>query len=66
MEKKIFGETVAGYNIPVLNEREIRASAGILFLFMFIAIMFIAIRRHAFISALLIQTALLKAGVRMG
>lgn len=34
-----FGETVEGYNIPVLNEREIRAAAGILFLFMFIAIM---------------------------
>jgi hypothetical protein len=27
-----FGETVPGYTIPVLNEREIRASAGILFL----------------------------------
>jgi len=34
-----FGEKVQGYNIPVLNEREIRASAGILFLFMFISIM---------------------------
>lgn len=34
-----FGETVEGYEIPVLNEREIRASAGILFLFAFIAIM---------------------------
>lgn len=33
-----FGETVEGYNINVLNEREIRASAGLLFLFMFIAI----------------------------
>jgi len=33
-----FGEDVEGYNIPVLNEREIRASAGILFLFTFIAI----------------------------
>jgi hypothetical protein len=32
---KQFGETVAGYNIPVLNEREIRASAGILFLALF-------------------------------
>jgi len=31
-----FGETVDGYGIPVLNEREIRASAGILFLVMFI------------------------------
>jgi len=36
-----FGETVKGYNIPVLNEREIRASAGILFLFMLIALMLI-------------------------
>jgi hypothetical protein len=36
---KQFGETVKGYKIPVLNEREIRASAGILFLFMFIAIL---------------------------
>ncbi len=33
-----FGENVPGYEIPVLNEREIRAAAGILFLFMFISI----------------------------
>ncbi len=33
-----FGEQVDGYRIPVLNEREIRAAAGILFLMMFIAI----------------------------
>jgi Domain of unknown function (DUF4395) len=36
-----FGEEVTGYNIPVLNEREIRASAGILFVFMFISLMLI-------------------------
>jgi Domain of unknown function (DUF4395) len=34
-----FGEDVEGYNIPVLNEREIRAAAGILFLSMFISIL---------------------------
>lgn len=33
-----FGEKVEGYSIPVLNEREIRATAGILFLFAFISI----------------------------
>ena len=33
-----FGEGVPGYNIPVLNEREIRAAAGILFLMMFTTI----------------------------
>lgn len=39
-EKKIvkFGEEVEGYSIPVLNEREIRAAAGILFMMMFISI----------------------------
>lgn len=42
MNKAIkFGEEVKGYNIPVLNEREIRAAAGILFLFMFISLMMI-------------------------
>jgi hypothetical protein len=42
-KKKIikFGEDVEGYNIPVLNEREIRASAGILFLATFTSLMFI-------------------------
>jgi len=34
-----FGEDVKGFDIPVLNEREIRASAGLYFLLMFIAIM---------------------------
>jgi hypothetical protein len=39
--KKIiqFGENVNGYNIRVLNEREIRAAAGILFVLMFISIL---------------------------
>ena len=33
-----FGEDVKGFDIPVLNEREVRAAAGILFLLMFISI----------------------------
>ena len=42
MKKKYtFGETVAGYGIPVLNEREIRAAAGILFLAVFMSLMLI-------------------------
>ena len=36
-----FGEQVEGYNIRVLNEREIRASAGILFLATFTSLMLI-------------------------
>ncbi len=34
-----FGEIVPGYNIRVLNEREIRAGAGLLFVLMFISIL---------------------------
>jgi hypothetical protein len=42
MEKIIaFGERVPGYDIPVLNEREVRAAAGILFLIIFISLMII-------------------------
>ncbi|MBO9730680.1 MAG: DUF4395 domain-containing protein [Chitinophaga sp.] len=36
-----FGEIVEGYDIPVLNEREIRAAAGILFLLTYTSLMFI-------------------------
>ena len=38
-----FGESVPGYSIPVLNEREVRASAGILFLLIFLSIMRVAL-----------------------
>lgn len=51
-----FGEEVEGYNIPVLNEREIRASAGIIFLMMFMALL-IAILKENFI--------LIKYGITM-
>jgi hypothetical protein len=41
-----FGENVKGYNIPVLNEREIRASAGILFLATFFSLMMIIFKNN--------------------
>jgi len=34
-----FGETVANYEVPVLNEREVRAAAGILFFFALVSFM---------------------------
>ena len=37
----LFGENVEGYTIPVLNEREIRAAAGMMFLATFISLMLI-------------------------
>jgi hypothetical protein len=39
-----FGEQVEGYGVPVLNEREIRAAAGILFLATFLSLLFILFR----------------------
>lgn len=39
-----FGEDVEGYNTPVLNEREIRAAAGILFLMMFVTILIVVFK----------------------
>lgn len=36
-----FGEKVPGYSIPVLNEREIRAAAGIMFLVIYTSLMLI-------------------------
>jgi Domain of unknown function (DUF4395) len=41
-----FGENVEGYDFAVLNEREIRASAGILFLATFTSLMFIMFRNN--------------------
>lgn len=39
-----FGERVEGFAVPVLNEREIRAAAGILFLATFLSLLFILFR----------------------
>lgn len=43
-----FGEDVEGYEIPVLNEREIRAAAGILFVWAFLAVL-AAIMKGSFV-----------------
>ena len=47
MQKIIrFGEEVHGYDIPVLNEREIRAAAGIMFLAVLLSFMLILFRNN--------------------
>lgn len=43
-----FGEDVDGYEIPVLNEREIRAAAGILFVWAFLSVL-MAIMKGSFV-----------------
>jgi len=39
-----FGEQVKGYDIPVLNEREIRAAAGMLFVLMLVTILIVILK----------------------
>ena len=60
-----FGEKVEGYNIPVLNEREIRAAAGILFLFTFISLMMILFKGNFIIIKYVITFFLLDFLIRV-
>jgi len=62
---KQFGETVEGYNIPVLNEREIRASAGILYFFMFLAWMLVIFEERFFLIKLVNTIFLVDFIIRM-
>lgn len=63
--KKIFGEIVKGYKIPVLNEREIRASAGILFLLLYTALMIILFKENFFMIKILITIFLIDFAIRI-
>lgn len=60
-----FGEDVDGYNIPVLNEREIRAAAGIFFLFLFIAVAQIGSKGDFTMLKYLISIFLLDFSIRV-
>jgi hypothetical protein len=65
--KKIiaFGENVEGYSTPVLNERDIRASAGILFLVIFLSLMFILFRQNFLLIKYVITLFLLDFVIRV-
>lgn len=62
---KQFGETVEGYDIPVLNEREIRGAAGILFLFMLISFMNIMFKANFLMIKYFITVFMLDMGIRV-
>ncbi|MHC1739791.1 MAG: DUF4395 domain-containing protein [Anaerolineaceae bacterium] len=64
-KEKQFGETVEGYSIPVLNEREIRASAGILYFFMFLAWMLVIFKEEFFMIKLINTMFLIDFIIRM-
>jgi hypothetical protein len=60
-----FGEEVPGYNIPVLNEREIRASAGILFVFMLISLILIIFKGNFVMIKYMIMVFLMDMIIRV-
>jgi hypothetical protein len=60
-----FGETVEGYTIPVLNEREVRAAAGILFFFMYTALLLILFTQNFLLIKYMITLFLLDFIIRM-
>lgn len=62
---KQFGETVQGYTIPVLNEREIRGAAGILFLFMIISFMLIMFKADFILIKYFITVFMLDMAIRV-
>jgi hypothetical protein len=60
-----FGEKVEGYQVPVLNEREIRASAGILFLVMFISWMLIIFNENYVLAKYVISIFFIDFAIRI-
>jgi len=60
-----FGETVKGFDIPVLNEREIRAGAGILFLATYTSLMLILLKGNFILIKYVITLFLLDFLIRV-
>ncbi|MBE7172878.1 MAG: DUF4395 domain-containing protein [Williamsia sp.] len=60
-----FGEEVAGFDIPVLNEREIRAAAGILFVVIYTALVLILFRNNFLLAKYAITIFLVDFIVRV-
>jgi len=63
-QKKTFGEIVPGYSIPVLNEREIRAAAGLLFLPAIIAFMICNLRHEVVMIKYVVVVFFVDLGIR--
>src|SRR6516164_2991604 len=60
-----FGEHVQGYDIPVLNEREIRAAAGLLFIPTFTSLMYILFKGNFILIKYTISMFLLDFLIRV-
>jgi len=60
-----FGETVEGYETKVINEREARASAGIILMFAMIGFSFVAFRNDFFLTELFSFTFVIEFFIRV-
>jgi hypothetical protein len=60
-----FGEVVDGYDIKMINEREARAGAGILFLFAFISFINCMVTQNMLVTKIFISTFLLEFIIRV-
>lgn len=60
-----FGEQVKGFSIPVLNEREIRASSGILFVFALISLQLILFRGNFVLAKYFVTLFLIEFIIRL-
>lgn len=60
-----FGESVPGFNIPVLNEREIRASSGILFVFALISLFLIIFKGDFLLAKYFVISFLIDFAIRI-
>lgn len=60
-----FGEEVDGYEVKVLNEREVRAGAGILFLFAFISFVNCVVTQNIMMTKIFIWAFLIEFIIRV-
>lgn len=60
-----FGEHVEGYQVPVLNEREIRAAAGIMFFFALMSLMLILFKGYFLLAKFVIYLFFLDFIIRV-
>ncbi len=60
-----FGEIVEGYNIPVLNEREIRAASGIMFVFALISLLLIIFKGNFILAKYFVLFFMIDLSIRV-
>jgi hypothetical protein len=65
MSPLTFGEDVSGYEIKVLNEREIRAAAGLWFLLMLISVFLVIFKWDFFLLKLATTGFLIDISIRI-